>query len=166
MHQTDRPPRDTLTARRPHSIWLLAALLFSLSAAAQATGELYGHVRTLGADRQPLALAGARIVLTSKADPSRTAETASDETGTFQFSGVSPAAYTLTVSLQDYESKSQETTVEAGTLQEVNLELKFAPVREEVTVEAEKPANQLHTPRIPYEPEETRRRFETAARRP
>jgi hypothetical protein len=105
--------------------------------AAGQTGELYGRVQTLGADGQPLALAGARVAVVSKADATVRFETATDNSGAFQLKGIPAGGYTLTATLAGYEELKQDITVEASVLQELTLELKLATVREEIVVTGE-----------------------------
>lgn len=100
-------------------------------------GQLYGRVLTIAADGQPLYLVGAELALVSKADPATRFETTSDETSAYTFSGIPAGIYTLTVTLEGYETSEQEVTVEADVLRELNLELQLEAVREEVTVTGE-----------------------------
>ena len=138
---------DTETAQRtlnplPRQILLLACLLLAgllapAAASGQPVGELYGRVQTLGADGQPLALAGARVAVVSKADASVRFETTTDDTGAFQLKGIPAGGYALSAALVNYEELTQDVTVEAGVLQELTLTLKLAAVKEEVVVTGE-----------------------------
>ncbi|MFQ5779116.1 MAG: carboxypeptidase-like regulatory domain-containing protein, partial [Terriglobia bacterium] len=122
------------------ALWgtLLAALLSSPTAVlGQGSGQLYGRVLTIAADGQPLYLVGAELALVSKADPAIRFQATSDETGAYTFSGIPTGVYTLTVTLEGYETSEQEVTVEADVLRELNLELELKAVREEVTVTGE-----------------------------
>ncbi|MFQ5663399.1 MAG: carboxypeptidase regulatory-like domain-containing protein, partial [Terriglobia bacterium] len=130
-----------MTARPSHTSllgWLpLILLLGPLILWAQAVGQLYGHVRTIGADGQPLYLVGARVVLGSKTDPSIHFETLSDETGAYSFKAVPAGSYRLAASLEGYQEATQEVGVEPGVLLEATLELELEAVHEEITVRGE-----------------------------
>ena len=125
------------TRRLPAFILLLLTALWPAAAAAQETGELYGHARTTAADGQPLYLQGAKVVLVLKTDASRRFEAASDEAGAYSLAGLPAGAYTLTSTLEGYEDLTREVTIEAGQLLEVTLEMKLKPVREEIEVRAQ-----------------------------
>lgn len=117
---------------------LLAALLLSpLRLAAQAQGQLFGHVSTAGPDGQPLYLPQAKLVLVDKADPKRRFQTQSDDSGAYSFLDLPGGVYTLTTTLQSYDEKTQDVAVEPGTVQELTVELTLKAVQEQVTVRAE-----------------------------
>lgn len=121
---------------------MLIVLFCPLILFAQETGQLYGHVQTVGADREPLYLVGARVVVTSTTDPSVRFETLSDATGAYSFKDVPAGAYTLTATLEGYEEEEESIRIASGVLQEVTLVLKLKAVRAEVEVTAEAPGLQ------------------------
>lgn len=104
---------------------------------AQAVGQLYGQVTTRDASGEPLSLPGAKLVLVSKADPSRRWQSKSDPTGAYSFFDLPAGLYTLTASLESYLDKQQDVAVEAGVAQKLEVELTLQPVQEQVTVRAE-----------------------------
>ena len=134
--------QETLNSS-PRSSFVLALLLTVLAPLAgfaqqpAAAGELYGRVQTIGADGQPLALAGARVAVVSKADANVRFETTTDNSGAFQLKGIPAGDYMLSATLANYEELKQDVAVEAGVLQELTLALKLATLREEVVVTGE-----------------------------
>ena len=116
---------------------LCLGLLLAPSLSAQQSGQIYGHVQTVDAEGELLHLVGVQLILVSKADPSLRFQTQSDDTGVYSFTGLPPGAYTLKATLEGYDEKTQEVTVEAGALLEVTIDLVLEAVREEVTVEAQ-----------------------------
>lgn len=110
-------------------------LLLPVSLSGQTGGKVYGHVRTLGADGEPLFLIGAQVTLVSKADPAVRFSGESDETGAYSFAEVPVGIYTLSATLESYQEARQEAAVESGARVEVILTLTLRPVEAEITVE-------------------------------
>ncbi|MCH6553281.1 MAG: TonB-dependent receptor [Acidobacteria bacterium] len=113
---------------------LAAVLLPALLVAAQATGQLSGHVVTVGASGEPLRLPGATLTLVPKNEPSPAFAARSDATGAYRFANVPAGAYTLTVSLEGYETQTQDVLIEAGSPLEITVTLTLQVLRQEVTV--------------------------------
>ena len=113
---------------------LAAVLLPALFVAAQTTGQLSGHVVTVGASGEPLRLPGATLTLVPKNEPGPAFAARSDATGAYRFANVPAGAYTLTVSLDGYEEQSQDVLIEAGSQLEITVTLTLQVLRQKVTV--------------------------------
>ncbi|MFQ5926191.1 MAG: TonB-dependent receptor domain-containing protein, partial [Terriglobia bacterium] len=126
--------------------WLggcLLLLAIPVSATPAGRGELFGHARTPGSEGELIRLAGVKVVLVARADPTVVFETRTDETGSYALRDIPAGTYVLTATLEGYKEFTREVEVEADTLLEVTLEMTLAPVQEEVTVEAEAPGIQV-----------------------
>lgn len=118
---------------------LVATLAVAAQAPSPVLGELFGHAITVGPDGQPLRVAGVRVTLASKTEPTLSFETQTDATGAYAFKNVPVGDYLLTATGREYEEFKREVRVVAGTRSEVILELRLKAVREEVTVTGEAP---------------------------
>jgi TonB-dependent receptor len=105
---------------------ILAVLLFAFTAYAQHnTGTIAGRV----VDKESAVLPGARV----KLDPGNITG-ASDAQGQFNFIGIAPGTYTLTVSYVGFSPFTQEVKVTAGQASRVEAKMDVAARGEIVTV--------------------------------
>jgi hypothetical protein len=114
----------------------LSVFVFFLSAAITANSQ--SNFATLSGtvfDPQQKALPGCTVQLT--ADSTRASrQSVTNESGTFQITGLAPGNYELLVHAQGFASVTQKLTLEVGQSMTLDLNLKLASVSSVVNVEA------------------------------
>jgi hypothetical protein len=114
----------------------LSLFVFFLSAATTANSQ--SNFATLSGtvfDPQQKALPGCTVQLTS--DSTRASrQSVTNESGTFQITGLAPGSYELLVQAQGFATVTQKLTLEVGQSMTLDLNLKLASVSSVVNVEA------------------------------
>ncbi|MFZ0685674.1 MAG: TonB-dependent receptor [Terriglobales bacterium] len=123
-------------SRRTFSIFtmpILLALCAVLGAVASAQGG-HGTISGRAADRAGAVLDGARVQL----QPGDIV-TATDGQGEFNFIGLTPGSYSLTISYVGFTDFTQQITVAAGQANHIEAKMEVSALSEEVTVVADRP---------------------------
>ncbi len=121
---------------------ILCALLAGL-ATAQEIGGIRGAVTTLGPDGQPVSVPGVSLLLQCRATAEPSAQTTSDETGSYSFAKLPSGACQLTASAQGFRSVSKDIDVRPGPSTELDIRLDLETVIQKVEVQEQ--ADQLST---------------------
>jgi hypothetical protein len=114
----------------------LSVFVFFLSAAITANSQSnFANLSGTVFDPQQKALPGCTVQLT--ADSTRASrQSVTNESGTFQITGLAPGNYELLVHAQGFASVTQKLTLEVGQSMTLDLNLKLASVSSVVNVEA------------------------------
>ena len=115
---------------------LLSSLVFVVLCVAAARGSVLGDVRGTVLDPQERAIAAAKVILLSASSSfSRTTDT--DAAGEFSFRAVPIGEYTVTVESSGFNKSTLALVVLSDRTTVLRLELKIAPVSQQVEVRVE-----------------------------
>jgi TonB dependent receptor/Carboxypeptidase regulatory-like domain/TonB-dependent Receptor Plug Domain len=113
-------------------VYVVQILLFATMAQATIFGKIQGIVH----DPQHRPIAGATVVMKSTTSAySETAQT--DDEGQFNFSAVTVGDYSVTVSLQGFDTSVQNITVTSGSAPVLHFQLRLSSVSETTVVSAQ-----------------------------
>ncbi len=113
-------------------VYLAQVLLFATIAHATIFGKIQGIVH----DPQHRPIAGATVVMKSTTSPySETIQT--DDQGQFNFAAVTVGDYSVTVSLQGFDTSAQNVTVISGSAPILHFQLRLSSVSETTIVSAQ-----------------------------
>jgi carboxypeptidase family protein/TonB-dependent receptor-like protein len=113
-------------------VYVVQVLLFATIAHATIFGKIQGIVH----DPQHRPIAGATVVMKSRTSAySETAQT--DDEGQFNFSAVTVGDYSVTVSLQGFDTSAQNITVTSGSAPVLHFQLRLSSVSETTVVSAQ-----------------------------
>ena len=114
-----------------------ALFIVPLSAAPAMAQATTGTLRGVVADPNGAAIAGATVTAKNEATGVETQPASTSDEGTFEFAGLPPGAYTVTVEAAGFKrSVSTAVVVRAGIVNPVNVALEAGNVAETVTVVA------------------------------
>src|SRR5450759_3930806 len=114
---------------------LAAAIVLAAASTAQAQGNVTGALRGTVKDDSGAILPGATVEISSPALIGGVKALTSDERGEFRATGLASGLYTITVTLQGFQTVRREgIRVEVGQQFDVDFVLKVGAVKETVTV--------------------------------
>jgi hypothetical protein len=112
-------------------IAVLAVMVTSVAPGQQTTGTIRGQVT----DSSGALIPGAAMTLTMAGGQPRTQASGPD--GSYSFAGLAPGSYTLRVNTPGFAAFEQQVTVAPGQVQRLNVPLRVALEKQEVTVSAQ-----------------------------
>lgn len=134
-----RPSVPRTTARVLGSSLLVLALAAVPSAVAVAQVRIVGGIAGTVADNADLAVPGAQVQLRDEGN-GVTKDTATNTSGAFAFPDLSSGAYTITVTLQGFQTAVySKVIVESGRTTELRVKLQVGTVGETITVSGTTP---------------------------